>query len=651
MCGIAGFIGAKTSSGESSRRTLDHMVDALIRRGPDDRGVWIDHETQAYLGHRRLSIIDLSPAGHQPMLSHSGRYVLVFNGEIYNFETLRKSMDPFGIPWRGHSDTEVLLAGIERWGLEATLQQCVGMFALALWDRQKAELFLARDRFGEKPLYYGWQGTGNERTFLFGSELKALTKHPKFERSINRGALTLLMRHNYVPAPYSIYENIHKLVPGTVLRVSLAKPDPVIEPYWSLVDVAREAAKVKFSGNTEDAIGEVERLTAAAVKQQMVADVPLGAFLSGGIDSSTIVALMQNQSSRPIKTFTIGFSESGFDEAVYAKAVAKHLQTDHQELYVSSAQARDVIPGLGDIYCEPFADSSQIPTFLVSRMAREQVTVALSGDAGDEIFAGYNRYQMTAASWNRISSIPRPLRTLATRLLTSLSPKTWDKLGGRFAAERYRAFGDKIHKGAAVLSERSISSLLLNLASTEHNPADWVIDGSEPPTWLTGNQPNLESLDPIELMMVLDSISYMPDDILTKVDRAAMAVSLETRVPFLDHRLVEFAYTLPIDMKLRNGVTKWPLREILYKHVPRELIDRPKAGFGIPVAEWLRGPLRDWAETLLDETLLRQQGYWNPEIVRATWETHLSGRMNCAPKLWSVLMFQGWLRSVHSPVH
>lgn len=644
MCGFAGYLSPQaTLWGEP---ILQRMADTIARRGPDDAGYWLDAGAGVGLGHRRLSIVDLSPAGHQPMASGGGRYVIAFNGEIYNHLELRQQLA--GISWRGHSDTETLLAGFDARGIQGTVERCVGMFAFAVWDKAMRTLTLARDRLGEKPLYYGWQGTGSQRAFLFGSELKALKAHPAFAADIDRGALCLLLRHNYIPAPHSIYQGIGKLEPGCLLTVSLAQPEPRVQVYWSAVSAARAGVAKPFTGSANEAVDELERLAKDAVARQMMADVPLGAFLSGGVDSSTVVALMQAQANAqggaPVKTFTIGFHEEGYDEAVHARAVARHLGTDHTDLYVSPSQAMEVIPRLPSLYCEPFADSSQIPTFLVSQLARQHVTVSLSGDAGDELFAGYNRYQLTATLWRKLARVPVPLRAAAARGIAALSPVAWDGVA-RFipGAGRYAGVGDKLHKGAGVLASRSVDELYLGLVSHQRSPADWVIGGHEPPTQLTGLRPPLEGLNAVERMMALDAITYLPDDILVKVDRAAMGVSLESRVPFLDHRIVEFAWRLPLDYKLRDGQTKWALRQVLYRHVPRELIERPKMGFGIPVHDWLRGPLRDWGEDLLGLQRLRQEGYFHPAPIRQKWAEHLSGGRNWAPHLWSVLMFQSWL--------
>jgi asparagine synthase (glutamine-hydrolysing) len=655
MCGFVGFLGGLESSGFSDgKAVLLDMANSIVSRGPDDAGYWEDSNFQIGLGHRRLSIVDLTAAGHQPMLSESGRYVMVYNGEIYNHMDCRASLAKGGstLAWRGHSDTETLLAGFDAWGIKGTVEKSIGMFAFAVWDMQTHTLTLGRDRLGEKPLYYGWQGNGQHASFLFGSELKALKAHPAFAASIDRNALCLLMRYNYIPAPYSIYQGVAKLEAGCLLTVSLAQPEPNVVRYWSASEVAVAGCAAPFAGTPTQAIDALEVLLKSAIQQQMMADVPLGAFLSGGIDSSTVVALMQAQSSRPVKTFTIGFNEEGYNEAVHAKAVAKHLGTEHTELYVSPQQALDVIPRLPTLYCEPFSDSSQIPTFLVSQLARQQVTVSLSGDAGDELFCGYNRYVMASKLWQKLSVFPAGSRRLAARGLTALSPSTWSALlgpvQGLLLGTLHQAnLGDKLHKAAGVLASGSVDALYLGLVSHWHDPASIVIGGTEPPTLLTGNVPALDGLDDIQRMMGLDALTYLPDDILVKVDRAGMGVSLEGRVPFLDHRVVEFAWRLPQSMKLRDGVGKWVLRQILYRHVPKDLIERPKMGFGVPIGDWLRGPLRDWAENLLDEARLKREGYFHPGPIRKKWAEHLTGARNWQYHLWDVLMFQAWLENEH----
>lgn len=622
------------------------MTDTMTRRGPDDGGYWCDGEQGIALGHRRLAIIDLSPAGHQPMQSSSSRFVIVFNGEIYNHLELRAELDAAGAAptWRGHSDTETLLAAFDAWGIGKTVERAVGMFAFAVWDRALRVLTLGRDRLGEKPLYYGWQGKGRQAVFLFGSELKALRAHPAFEHAVDRDALCLQLRHNCIPAPYSIYRGIAKLPPGCLLSVSAQRPEPALSVYWSGARRIADGVADPFAGTADEAVDQLEALLKQAVRAQMLADVPLGAFLSGGVDSSTVVALMQAQSSRPVKTFSIGFHEDGYNEAEYAKAVARHLGTDHTELYVTAEQARAVIPRLQAMYDEPFSDSSQLPTFLVSQLARQHVTVSLSGDAGDELFCGYNRYQFAARLWNRIDRAPLPLRRLLAKGITGAPVDAWNAAARVLPRSlRFANTGDKLHKGAEVLACRTLDELYLGLVSHWEDPAALVLGSTEPPTLLTGNAPAFPQLDGIGRMMALDLLTYLPDDILVKVDRAAMSVSLETRIPFLDHRVVEFAWRLPQSLKLRDGASKWILRQVLYRHVPPALIERPKMGFGVPVADWLRGPLREWSEELLSESRLRREGFFEPVQLRRKWEEHLSGRRNWQYQLWDVLMFQAWL--------
>jgi len=648
MCGLVGFFGG-VAGADGDEASVRRMGSRLEHRGPDDGGYWCQSEQRIGLGHRRLAIVDLSPAGHQPMLSSNGRFVIAFNGEIYNHLLLRSQLEQSGYSsWRGHSDTETLLAGFCAWGIQATVERCIGMFAFAVWDRETHTLTLGRDRLGEKPLYYGWQGQGENSTFIFGSELKALKAHPAFAAVIDRDALCLLMRHNYIPSPYSVFQGIRKLSPGSLLTVTRAQREPIVVPYWSAAKVAITGCATPFTGTAEQAVDELELLLKSAVGQQMMADVPLGAFLSGGIDSSTVVALMQAQSDRQVRTFTIGFEEAGYNEAVHAKAVAAHLGTEHTELYVTAQQALDVIPRLPSLYCEPFSDSSQIPTFLVSQLARQHVTVSLSGDAGDELFCGYNRYVLAKRLWKKLSRLPTGSRRLAARGLMALSPTRWNAVLGPIqgylpTSLRYANLGDKLHKGAEVLASENVEALYLGLVSHWDDPASLVIDAKEPPTLLTGNAPRFSGLDEIQRMMALDTLTYLPDDILVKVDRAAMGVSLESRVPFLDHRVVEFAWRLPQSMKLREGVSKWALRQVLYRHVPKTLIERPKMGFGVPIDAWLRGPLRGWAEALLDESRLQQEGFFNPAPVRKKWAEHLSGARNWQYHLWDVLMFQAWL--------
>lgn len=642
MCGLVGVL-ATTPVHE---RDVRQMAIQIRHRGPDDSGVWIDPAAGIGLGHVRLSIIDLSVAGHQPMCSASGRYVIAFNGEIYNHLTLRLGLAKIGSApdWRGHSDTETLLAGFDAWGIEATVKRTVGMFAFAVWDREKRELTLVRDRVGEKPMYYGWQG----HAFLFGSEVKGLKAHPAFTAGVDRGSVALLLRHNYIPAPYSIYQGIGKQLPGTLLTVSLRDRTPRVRHYWDLRTVVQAGNDSPFEGSPEDAVTALEDHLREAVRRQMMSDVPLGAFLSGGLDSSTIVALMQTQSTRPVRTFTIGFREDSYNEATHAKAVAEHLGTDHTELYVSPRDALDVIPKLPSLYCEPFADSSQVPTYLVSQLARRAVTVSLSGDAGDELFAGYNRYRLAQRLWTRFAPLPGAMRVGLAHAIASLSAEAWTDILRPFRPLLPKAVvrtltGERVLKGAAVLGARTPASLYRTLVSHWLSPEEIVIGGREHPTVLDEPARQPQSDHFVHQMMALDLLTYLPDDILVKVDRAAMAVSLETRVPFLDHEVVEFAWRLPLDYKLRNGVGKWPLRQVLYKYVPPALVDRPKMGFGIPIDSWLRGPLREWGEDLLDESRLRRESFFHPEPIRRMWLDHLSGKRNMQYQLWDVLMFQAWL--------
>ena len=650
MCGFAGFIDLKfQTSAEELRSLTVAMNDCLVHRGPDDSGTWVDAEVGIGLGHRRLSIIDLSQEGHQPMHSSCARYVIVFNGEIYNYQEIRQELEKAGtaLLWRGHSDTEVMLAAIVQWGLEGALGRFNGMFALALWDRQEQVLHLARDRIGEKPLYYGWIGN----VFLFGLELKALCAHPEWQGEINRNSLALLMRYNYVPAPYSIYKNIFKLSPGTVLSLPLAIADRIhahsAYPYWSAREVAEQGVANPFAGTTQDAISELERLLADAVSLRMEADVPVGALLSGGIDSSIVVALMQAEASQPVKTFTIGFREENYDEAQQAKLVARHLGTDHTELYVTPQEAMAVIPKLPTLYDEPFSDSSQIPTFLVSSLARQQVTVGLSGDGGDELFGGYSRHSLVPFVWEKIGLTPRLLRQAVAVALKTISPVRWDAIFGLIGpllsgSTNQRLPGDKLHKLAKILPADSLEDMYHLSISHWVNSKVVRNEGAEPVTVLTDRTQWADLPDFSHQMLFLDMLSSLPDDILVKVDRASMGVSLECRIPLLDHRIVEFAWRLPLSMRISDGQGKWLLRQVLYKYVPKVLVERPKMGFGVPIDSWLRGPLRDWAESLLNESRLRQESFFNPTPIRKKWKEHLSGKRNWQHDLWDVLMFQAW---------
>lgn len=660
MCGIAGFWSNAVNTGSAAylHETIKGMGEALTSRGPDDSGFWASVTPGIALGHRRLAVVDLSAAGHQPMCSLSGRFVIVFNGEIYNHALIRAELDEssnFRPIWRGRSDTETLLAAIECWGIEITLQRCIGMFAFALWNIENQTLTLARDRLGEKPLYYGWLGEGDKGAFVFASELKALRTHPSFNAGVSTVALFQYLRFTYVPAPLSIYEGIFKLEPGCLLIVKDAPPNAApISPlvigqrygnmelrrWWSLKHSVDWGLAKPYSSESA-AVDALESTLASAVEVQSQADVPAGAFLSGGVDSSIVAALMQSQSLKRVKTFTIGFDEAGFDESSHALAVASHLGTDHQETRVSSKMVQDLIPSLPCIYDEPFADSSQIPTYLVCKAARQHVTVALSGDGSDELFGGYNRYTWGPRIWSLLDKLPFPLRYAFGKAVGIVSRDAWNSVS-RFAG--VSGLGDKVTKTALGLSSaRTLESFYWHLVSNwdpmkvvkgvaPASPSNWEINDDLP-----------AGLNPVERMMFFDAVTYLPDDILCKVDRAAMACSLETRVPFLDHRVVEFAWQLPLNMKVRGNTGKWALRQVLYKYVPKELIERPKAGFAIPIGQWLRGPLRDWAESLLEESRLRQEGYFHPEPIRRAWAEHLTGRRDHTPKIWAILMFQAWL--------
>ena len=642
MCGLTGFWGEPSGGGDLSA-IAQAMAARIHYRGPDDAGVWSDDAAGFAVAHRRLAIVDLSPAGHQPMHSSSGRWVLAYNGEVYNLLALRQQLESEALApaWRGHSDTETLLACIEAWGLERTLRASVGMFALALWDRNEHSLYLARDRIGEKPLYYGWQGD----TFLFGSELKALQAHPAFNAAVDRGALALLLRHNYIPAPYSIWQSIHKLMPGTWMKLATGERDVQQHVYWSLADVAERGTAQPFAGSEKDAIDGLEQRLGASVRGQMMADVPLGALLSGGIDSSVIAALMQANSTRPVRTFTIGFEEKQYDETKHARAVATHLGTDHTEMRLSSSDALTLIPQLPAMYDEPFADSSQLPTHLVMKLARQHVTVALSGDAGDEMFCGYNRYFLGPKTWKQIRWMPTALRGIVGSGLTALPATKVNSLFGPLAARAGIALpGDKANKlGQRMLHVRSVDDLYVSLVSEWSDPAAMIKGGHVPPNLIDDRASWPKLGDPEARMMALDGLTYLPDDILVKVDRASMAVSLETRAPFLDRDVIEFAWSIPLSMKMRDGKGKWVLRNVLDRYVPRALIERPKMGFGIPLDQWLRGPLREWAEALLAEERLEREGFFEPALIRAAWERHANGSVSLGYRLWSVLMFQAWL--------
>lgn len=650
MCGIAGFKSIGRTQTEKPENIINRMIHALAHRGPDASGVWVDREIDFAIGHCRLSVIDLSEAGSQPMQSASERYVIVYNGEIYNYLEIRKELEigDNSEGWRGHSDTEVMLAAIERWGVNTAVKKFVGMFAFALWDRKCRILYLCRDRIGEKPLYYGWINN----TFVFGSELKALRAHPAWQNTINRNALALYLRFAYIPAPFSIYKNINKVIPGTLISFDFksdSNPCARSETYWSAKKLLNNCHHGEFEQSESEVAAELEEILRKSIASQMIADVPLGAFLSGGVDSSTIVALMQTQSSRPVKTFSIGFRESGYNEAQHAYRVARHLGTEHTELYVSSADALSVIPQLPDYYDEPFCDASQIPTYLVARMAREHVTVSLSGDGGDELFGGYNRYFWGRNIWRYTGWLPPSMRLMLAKCLMYVKPDHWDALFTTLrnllpALYRISMPGDKLQKLSEILPVRDENEMYMALVSFWKLPQTLLKEGIASQDHFLGHQAQcLSAHDFTDRMMYLDLMTYLPDDILVKVDRAAMAVSLETRIPFLDHRVIEFAWRIPLSMKIRRNKGKRILRRLLYKYVPQELIDRPKAGFAFPIDRWLRGPLRDWAESLIDERRIREEGFLNHAPIRAAWNEHLSGTRNRQYHLWAIFIFQAWL--------
>ena len=644
MCGIAGL----WSHGDDVAREARAMADALRHRGPDDAGVWSDADAGLALSHRRLSIIDLSSAGHQPMLSAGGRWVLSYNGEIYNHLELRRELDGNApLVWRGTSDTETLVAGIERWGLEATLQRAVGMFALALWDRETRTLALARDRMGEKPLFYGWSGA----RIVFGSELKAVYALTGFERKVDPSALERYLRHNYVPAPQSILRGIFKVEPGVVVRLAeeaLLNP-PQVAPsaespaghgvecrrYWSL---AATVTAPQDALTANEAVDRLKTCLETAVRDQLMADVPVGAFLSGGVDSSAVVALMTQVASTKVRTFTIGFAESGMDEAPYAKAVAAHLGTDHHELYVTPAHALALVPDLPRVYDEPFGDSSQIPTTLLSRFTRESVTVALSGDAGDELFCGYNRYLVSRRLWERAARIPAPIRAAMGSALGAVPTGLADAVGQLPMVPSIPMLGNKLHKLGRMLKTSMGVDAIYRAASEEWQGCPPMATDTQ---FRASVLPTIAAT-PEEWMMHWDASTYLPDDILVKVDRASMAASLETRVPFLDHRVVEQAWRTPLEYKKRDGQGKWMLRQILYAHVPRELIERPKAGFAVPIGSWLRGPLREWADGFLSHAALSRQSMLDAGAIGRRWQQHLAGTHDWTGSLWGVLMFRAW---------
>ncbi len=637
MCGITGIFETQPASSDALLRERSMaMAKTIEHRGPDGADCWVDQSAGIALAHRRLSIIDLSPAGAQPMLSHDERWVISYNGEIYNANDLRKELP--ATQYRGHSDTEVIVQACAHWGVAQAMQKLIGMFAIAIWDRQERELYLVRDRLGIKPLYWCWAN----QTLLFGSELKTMTCHPAFSAHIDPGAVHAFMRHAYVPSPYSIYAGVQKLEPGVVARINSAGK-LTQERFWSMREVAEHGLANRLVLDDEDAVERLEALLKDAVGRRMVADVPLGAFLSGGIDSSTVVALMCAQSERPVKTFSIGFDVPGYNEATHAKAVAEHLETEHTEMYVTENEARDVIPNLPTIYDEPFGDASQIPTYLVSELTRQWVTVSLSGDGGDELFTGYNRYLFGKTVWSKVGWMPQAIRSGVANTLRLLSQDMWTAAANVVPPSlRPPRAGEKIYKLAAVL-DGSSEEFYQTLISQWPDP-DALMPNVSPLDSLLLDQSVTKLVpDYVERMQWLDTMTYLPEDILTKVDRASMAVSLEARVPLIDHRVVEFAWQLPARFKLRGGTTKWLLRQVLYRHVPQSLVERPKMGFSVPIDTWLRGPLRDWAESLLDEQRLRSESFFDAKLVRQRWDEHVKGTRNWQYALWNVLMFQAWL--------
>jgi asparagine synthase (glutamine-hydrolysing) len=643
MCGIAGFFSHKLDV-ESSQRIIISMTQQITRRGPDDSGYWVDEETGIRFGHRRLSILDLSPSGHQPMESKSGRFVIIFNGEIYNYNEIKLELKESGvINWRGHSDTEVILEYFELFGAEKTLQRLNGMFALSIWDKFEKKIYLARDRFGEKPLYYFY--SNNKKDFIFASDLLSLKEHPHFEGIIDRNSISLFLRHNYIPAPYSIYQQTKKLLPGHYI-VYDSKSGNIIQnsPFWKADDAAKSYYKKNIEKSFKECSRELEGLCKSVIKDQMISDVPIGAFLSGGVDSSLVVALMQSVSREPVKTFTIGFNEDRYNEAHYAKSISKILGTDHTEYYVSSKEAIEVIPNISSIYSEPFSDSSQIPTYLVSKLAKTKVTVSLSGDGGDELFGGYNRYFQTEKIWQKISKLPLFLRKQLSQLIQARFT--------RFLLDKSKygnqLINNRIDKIIRIIKSENIDDIYFDLISHCSNPSDFILDSKEPNTLIKGldDTYDFKNYSYIEKMMLMDTVSYLCDDILVKVDRAAMFNSLETRVPFLDQRIFNFAWSLPLSYKLNNGSGKIILKDILSRYIPQELINRPKMGFGIPIDDWLRADLKAWMMDMCNLNTIKQQGIFDSKMIQDLIDKHLIYKSNNGYQIWNILIFQSWLNSI-----
>lgn len=653
MCGIAGYI----SDEKFDSNIAMQMCDKIKSRGPDDFGIWTDYNCGIHLTHRRLSILDLSEAGSQPMISKSGRYVIAYNGEIYNHMYLRKEIEKKSfnpISWRGFSDTETLLQSIEFWGLFETLKKAVGMFAFTIWDRKEKHLYLVRDRIGEKPLYYGF----SKNVFLFASELKSIKVHPAFNSELDINSIGLQQQFGYVPSPHTIYKNINKLDPGTILKIDFQngfkKAINSIEKtkYWSIKNSIIKGKNNPFLGNSNEAAKKLDSLLTNSIKQQMISDVSLGAFLSGGIDSSAVVALMQAQSTSPIKTFTLGFNERVYDESVHAKKIANHFGTDHHEIILSSNDVLSSIPSISSIYDEPFSDSSQIPTYLISKFAKNYVTVSLSGDGGDEIFGGYNRYLFVEKFWHSISFLPLSSRKIIKKILKRIPNYNIEKFISLFQfllSKKFKNYNivDKIQKILNILDSSNINELYMRLIS-HWTPEQLLINKN-----LINKNEILKNfscdldLNHTEKIMAIDSMIYLPDDILVKTDRASMSVSLENRSPFLDYRIFEYSWSLPKEMKIYKGKTKWILREVLKNYLPIDLIERPKMGFGLPLDIWLRTSLRDWAEELLNENKLKNQCFFDVKYVRKKWSEHISGEKNWHNHIWNILMFQSWYEKNH----